>query len=48
MIGTHKRAPFVLADAPLHAWATNDRISRLLIEHLDEAAWRAEPVGSQV
>ncbi|HXJ91872.1 MAG TPA: DinB family protein [Terriglobia bacterium] len=38
-----KAAPFVLADALLDAYATNNRITMYLIENLDEEAWRAEP-----
>lgn len=36
-------APFVLADALLAAFDTNDRINLYLLENLPEAAWRAEP-----
>jgi uncharacterized damage-inducible protein DinB len=36
-------AAFVLADALLSAFDTNDRISHYLLENLPEAAWRAEP-----
>ena len=36
-------APFVLADALLAAFDTNDRINHYLLESLPEAAWRAEP-----
>ncbi|MEK6301513.1 MAG: DinB family protein [Acidobacteriota bacterium] len=35
--------PFVLNDALLNAYATNDNITRYLIENLDPKAWRAEP-----
>jgi uncharacterized damage-inducible protein DinB len=36
-------APFVLADALLAAFDTNDRINHYLIENLPAEAWRAEP-----
>jgi len=35
--------PFVLADALLAAFDTNDRINHYLIENLPAEAWRAEP-----
>ena len=35
--------PFVLTDALLVAFDTNDRINQYLIENLPEEAWRAEP-----
>ena len=39
--------PFVLNDALLNAYATNDNITRYLIENLDPKAWRAEPPGGK-
>lgn len=36
-------APFVLADALLSAFDTNDRINQYLLENLPAEAWRAEP-----
>jgi uncharacterized damage-inducible protein DinB len=36
-------APFVLADALIAAFDTNDRINDYLIENLPAEAWRAEP-----
>lgn len=39
--------PFVLNDALLNAYATNDNITRYLIENLDAQAWRAEPPGGK-
>jgi uncharacterized damage-inducible protein DinB len=36
-------APFVLSDALLSAYDTNDRINQYLLESLPEHAWRAEP-----
>jgi hypothetical protein len=38
-----KAKPFVIADALLEAYATNNRITAYLIENLDKEAWRAEP-----
>ena len=40
-------APFVLADALLAAFDTNDRINHYLLENLPEAAWRANPPGGK-
>ena len=42
-----KPKPFVLAEALLEAYATNNRITTYLIENLDENAWRAEPPGGK-
>ena len=39
--------PFVLNDALLNAYATNDNITRYLIENLDPKTWRAEPPGGK-
>lgn len=36
-------SPFALGDALLASFDTNDRITRYLIDGLDDAAWRAEP-----
>jgi uncharacterized damage-inducible protein DinB len=36
-------APFVLTEALVAAYATNDRINRYLIENLADEVWRAEP-----
>jgi uncharacterized damage-inducible protein DinB len=44
---THQQTAFDLAGALLRAFETNDRITRYLIENLDEAAWRAEPPGGK-
>jgi uncharacterized damage-inducible protein DinB len=38
-------APFVLADALLSAFDTNDRINQFLLDGLPAEAWRAEPLG---
>lgn len=38
-----KAKPFVLTDALLESYATNNRITEYLIENLAEEAWRAEP-----
>jgi len=35
--------PFVLADAVLAAFDTNDRVNHYLLENLPAEAWRAEP-----
>src|SRR5580698_9363180 len=42
-----KTTPFVLPEALLEMYATNDRITRYMIENLDEEAWRAEPPGGK-
>ena len=34
---------FDASDALLRAFATNERINQYLLEHLDDAAWRAPP-----
>jgi uncharacterized damage-inducible protein DinB len=39
--------PFSLSDALLNAYATNDNITRYLIENIDAKAWRAEPPGGK-
>ncbi|HUK91365.1 MAG TPA: DinB family protein, partial [Blastocatellia bacterium] len=39
--------PFVLSEALLDSFATNERINQYLIENLDDAAWRAEPPGGK-
>jgi uncharacterized damage-inducible protein DinB len=38
-----KAKPFVLVDALLESYATNNRITQYMIENLAEEAWRAEP-----
>jgi uncharacterized damage-inducible protein DinB len=38
-----KTTPFVLTEALLEMYATNDRITRYVIKNLDEEAWRAVP-----
>jgi uncharacterized damage-inducible protein DinB len=40
-------APFVLAEALLSAFDTNDRINQYLLENLPADAWRAEPPGKK-
>jgi uncharacterized damage-inducible protein DinB len=40
-------APFVLAEALLSAFDTNDRINQYLLDHLPAEAWRAEPPGKK-
>ena len=39
--------PFVLTDALLAAFDTNERINQYLIENLPAEAWRAEPPGGK-
>jgi uncharacterized damage-inducible protein DinB len=39
--------PFSLPDAVLHAFDTNDKISRYLIENLAPEAWNAVPPGGK-
>jgi uncharacterized damage-inducible protein DinB len=40
-------APFVLAEALLAAFDTNDRINQYLLDSLPAEAWRAEPPGKK-
>ena len=40
-------APFVLSEALLSAFDTNDRINQYLLENLPGEAWRAEPPGKK-
>ncbi len=40
-------APFVLAEALLSAFDTNDRINQDLLDTLPAEAWRAEPPGKK-
>jgi uncharacterized damage-inducible protein DinB len=40
-------APFVLSEALLSAFDTNDRINQYLLENLPAEAWRAEPPGKK-
>jgi uncharacterized damage-inducible protein DinB len=42
-----KTQPFVLTEALLEMYATNNRITRYMIENLDEESWRAEPPGGK-
>lgn len=44
---TQESKSFVLLEALLAAYATNDRINRYLIENLADEAWRAEPPGGK-
>jgi uncharacterized damage-inducible protein DinB len=39
--------PFVLAEALLSAFDTNDRINQYLLDSLPAEAWRAEPPGKK-
>jgi uncharacterized damage-inducible protein DinB len=43
MVTKKSAQPFVLADALVNAFATNNRMNIYLIENLPEEAWRAEP-----
>jgi uncharacterized damage-inducible protein DinB len=40
-------APFVLAEALLSAFDTNDRINQYLLDSLPTESWRAEPPGKK-
>jgi uncharacterized damage-inducible protein DinB len=40
-------APFILAEALLSAFDTNDRINQYLLDNLPAEAWRAEPPGKK-
>jgi uncharacterized damage-inducible protein DinB len=42
-----KAPPFVLADALLSAFDTNDRINQYLLDNLPAEAWRADPPGKK-
>lgn len=42
-----KAKSFVLTDALLEAYATNNRITTYLIENLSEEAWHTEPPGGK-
>src|SRR5947207_14241614 len=42
-----KAGPFALADAMLHAHATNNRINVYLIQNLSDEAWNAKPPGGK-
>jgi uncharacterized damage-inducible protein DinB len=42
-----QNTPFVLPEALLNAYATNDKITRYLAENLSDEAWRAEPPGGK-
>ncbi len=37
------KPPIDLAQALLECWDTNERLNQYLLEHLDPAAWRADP-----
>jgi uncharacterized damage-inducible protein DinB len=38
---------FAVADALVHAYATNNRINLYLVKNLPDEAWRAEPPGAK-
>jgi len=40
-------APFILSEALLAAFDTNDRINQYLVDNLPFEAWRAEPPGKK-
>src|SRR5580704_2623774 len=40
-------APFVIADALIGAYATNNRINVYLVQNLPEEAWKAKPTGGK-
>jgi hypothetical protein len=40
-------APFILSDALLSAFDTNDRINQYLLDHLPAEACRADPPGNK-
>jgi uncharacterized damage-inducible protein DinB len=42
-----KASPFALADALIHAHATNNRINVYLIQNLSDEAWNAKPPGGK-
>lgn len=42
-----KTTPFALPDALLEMYANKDRITRYMIQNLDEESWRAEPPGGK-
>ena len=44
---TTPAAAFDLAESLLRSYATNDAITRYLIEHLDEEVWAMEPPGGK-
>ncbi|HEY0778368.1 MAG TPA: DinB family protein [Gemmatirosa sp.] len=41
------RDAFEVGAAVLHAFDTSDQITRYLVEHVDDAAWRAAPPGGK-
>jgi uncharacterized damage-inducible protein DinB len=47
MAAPRSKKSFVVSDAILEAFATNDRINRYLIENLSDEAWRADPPGGK-
>jgi uncharacterized damage-inducible protein DinB len=47
MAKTRETTPFVLPEALLNAYSTNDKITRYLVENLTDEAWRAEPPGGK-
>lgn len=47
MMAKKSTEPFVLAEALLSAFDTNDRINQYLLDSLPAEAWRAEPPGKK-
>ena len=47
MAKTRETTPFVLSEALLNAYATNDKITRYLVENLADEVWTAEPPGGK-
>ena len=47
MAKARESTPFVLSEAFLNAYATNDKITRYMVENLTDEAWRAEPPGGK-
>lgn len=42
-----KTTPFALPEGLVEMYATNDRITRYMIQNLDEESWHAEPPGGK-
>jgi len=47
MAAKKSSAPFVIADALICAYATNNRINLYLVHNLPEEAWKAKPPGGK-
>ena len=44
-MGNRPGKPIDLKKSMLEVWAVNEAMNRLLLRHIDERAWRAEPPG---